>query len=107
MTDLPTEHSEKLALLNRGFEIGARVAELSWIGAPVGPLRDYLATEPQVEIETSAGHLTAIFAGHVRWQVSLGAEGRIEGTGSSGFGPLMSALGIDFSGAPYSAGDGF
>jgi len=106
MTGLPTDPEEKRALLKRGFEIGQRIGELAQVGGLAGPLREYLVAQPELTVELTAGSLIAVYPGDVRWQVSIGADGRIEGMGASGFGPLMAALGIDFSGAPYTAGNG-
>jgi hypothetical protein len=106
MGDLPTEPDAKLAMLKRAFEIGKRIGALARVGAPAGPLQVYLAGQPELTVEEGPRRLTARHPGNVRWEVRVGPDGRIEGMGSSGFGPLMEALGIDFSGAPYTAGNG-
>jgi hypothetical protein len=106
MSDLPTDSAAKRAMLRRGAEIGQQIAALAHIGDLADPLGEYLAAQPDLTIAPTSAGLTAVFAGHVRWQISITTDGRIAGVGSSGFGPLMAALGIDFSGSPYSEGDG-
>ncbi len=106
MEDLPTDPNAKLAMLKRAYEIGTRIAQLAAVGAPVGPLRAYVAETPELTVEEGSGALILRHAGGVRWQIGIGLDDNVTGLGASGYGPLMTALGTDFSGAPYTPGNG-
>jgi len=103
---LPDDPGEKLAFLERAARHGEALRPLFAIGAAPEPIHAYLAANPDLAVERSASGLAIRYGTLVRWDVTLDQGDRIEGYGASGYGPLMEALGIDFSGRPYIAGNG-
>ena len=103
---LPDDPGEKLAYLERAARHGEALRLLLAVGASVEPVRVYVAEHPDLAAERAGGGLAIRYGELVRWNVTLGEGDRIEGYGASGYGPLMEALGIDFSGRPYVAGNG-
>lgn len=108
MTDcgaLPGEPAAKLAYLQRGYALGQSLRPLLAAGAALQPVLDYIAAHPELTAERTGRRLAIRYGALVRWDATL-EDGRIAGHGASGFGPLMEALGIDFGGNPYQAGNG-
>jgi hypothetical protein len=103
---LPIDPSEKLAYLERAARHGEALRSLLDVGATVEPVEAYVAEQPDLAAERAGGGLAIRYGEQVRWDVTLGEGDRIEGYSASGYRPLMEALGIDFSGRPYFAGDG-
>jgi len=106
MTDLPKQPAEKLAYLERAAGYGAALRDLLAVGAPAEPVRGYVAAKPDLVAESTGIGLVIRFGDLVRWDVSLDDDDRIAGYGATGYQQLMEALGIDFSGRPYVAGNG-
>ena len=103
---LPDDPAAKLACLERAARHGEGLRPLLVVGAPVGPVAAYVADHPDLAAERDGNTLAIRYGDLVRWNVMLGEGDRIEGHGASGYGRLMEALGIDFSGRPYIAGNG-
>ena len=103
---LPGDPGEKLAYLERAAHHGKALRPLLAVGASLEPLEAYVAQQPDLAAERTGDGLRIRYGELVRWDVTLGEDDRIEGYGASGYGPLMEALGIDFSGRPYIAGNG-
>ena len=103
---LPGEPGEKLAYLERAARHGEALRPLLAVGATVEPVRVYVAEHPDLAVERAGDGLAIRYGELVRWDVTLGEGDRIEGYGATGYRPLMEALGIDFSGRPYVAGNG-
>lgn len=102
---LPGDPAERLAYLERATAHGEALRPLLATGAPAGPIAAYLADHPDLVGEREGSSLAIRYGEWVRWDVTLGEGDRIEGCSTSGYGPLMAVLGIDFSGRPYSADD--
>ena len=105
MIALPTTHDAKLACLNAAAAHGAAIAQHARIGAPAAALRSYLATAPGAGLalgQLPDGSLAIAYLDLVTWTVTLDGAGVVQGIGFSGFDDLMAALGIDFSGLPFS-----
>jgi hypothetical protein len=103
---LPGDPGEKLAYLERAAHHGEALRSLLAVGGSVEPVYAYVAAHPVLSCERAGADLAIRYGELVRWDVTLGEGDRIEGYGASGYGPLMEALGIDFSGRPYTAGNG-
>ena len=104
--ELPEAHEDKLAYLERAAQHGEALRTLLELGAHAEPIHAYVAANPDLVAEPAAAGFTVRYGSLVRWDVSLDEDDRVEGYGASGYQPLMSALGLDFSGRPYFAGNG-
>ena len=103
---LPTGLAERRSYLKRAVRHGEKLRPLLEVGAPVVPLCDYVAANPDLVSQRSEAGLAIRYGDLVRWDVFVGSDERILGHSASGYRELMEALGIDLGGHPYFAGDG-
>jgi hypothetical protein len=99
-----TAPSDKLNCLNTAARHGDAIVARLRIGAPAAALRAYVAEHTDLALEESAARLTIRFGDHVHWIVTRDPDDTVRGWFSSGYGDLIAALGIDFSGAPIAPG---
>lgn len=106
MDTLPAVQEDKLEYLQRAVRHGERIANLARPGRPATTLRAYVAAAHDLSIvERDSRRLVMGYGDHVRWTITLDPDEDVLGMIPSGYEPLMAALGIDFSGQPFLAGD--
>lgn len=103
LSALPTADSDKLAYLQAAARHGAAIGAASRPGSTVAALRAYAAAAPDLALsEPARGRIVLRYGDFVEWDVSVDPNDVVLGCGFSGLDDLMAALGIDFSGKPYS-----
>ncbi len=96
---------DRKAVLARAYGHGQAIHELAVIGASYAALGRYVAVSDDLAENANEHGKRLSFADVVTWDVTLDNDQTILGFSQSGYGPLMEQLGIDFSGAPYEAGN--
>jgi hypothetical protein len=105
-TPWPRSPEEKLAYLKATAQHGDAITGLIESGAPASVLLDYDAGPVEISAVRAPNFLIVRLGPHVEWKTTLDEDDKAAGYSFSGYGVLMEALGIDFSGRPYVAGDG-
>jgi hypothetical protein len=106
MENLPAEQEDKLDYLLQAARHGERIASLARAGRPATTLRAYAAAAHDLAIiERTSRRLVIAYGEHLHWTVTLDPDDEVLGLFPDGYEPLMAALGIDFSGQPFVAGE--
>lgn len=97
---------EKLALVKAAVAWGDRLRPALVVGASAGRLREIAGSGGDLTVTDSPTGLIIRFGAYVYWDVTVDGEGIVRGYSGSGYGDLMSALGMDLEGRPYLPGNG-
>jgi hypothetical protein len=103
---LPTDPADKLTYLERAARHGDALRAVLAVGAPIEPVLAYVGANPDLAAERAGTRLAVRYGDLVRWDVTLDEDDRVAGYASSGYQPLMAALGVDFKGRLYVEGNG-
>lgn len=96
---------ERRAWLATAYSHGQAIVQLTSIGDNIASLEAYVARQDDLALSPTSLGIRLTFDDCVWWDITVGEGGTILGTSQSGYTPLMEKLGIDFSGAPYVAGN--
>lgn len=96
---------ERRAWLATAYSHGQAIIQLASIGGNIAALDAYIARQGDLTLRPTPSGIRLTFDDCVWWDITVGEGGMILGTSQSGYTPLMEKLGIDFSGAPYVAGN--
>lgn len=106
MDTLPTIQEDKLDYLLQAAQHGERIVSLARAGRPATTLRAYVAAAHDLSItERTSRRLVIGYGEYLHWTVTLDPDDEVLGLFSGGYEALMAALGTDFSGQPFVAGD--
>ncbi|MCR2835277.1 hypothetical protein [Parerythrobacter lacustris] len=96
---------ERRALLATAYAHGQAISQLALVGDNMAAIEAYVGRQQELTVSQAPAGILLTFDDCVWWEITVGAGGTILGTSQSGYTPLMEKLGIDFSGAPYVAGN--